>query len=800
MFKNYLITSLRFLAKNKAFTLLNIVGLTIGTLCCVYILLYVRDQYSYDRHFTAADRIYRVVYHTEGVGEGHYLAATSPPVAKALATEFSNEITATRVIPTIGSDEHLLIYNNKGIYEKDACLVDDNFFRIFDFHFLEGDPDAALTGPNAVVLQKRLADKLFGDDDPIGKNIVIQNSDGDNGFVVKGVIDESQSDGENKSSIHANIFFSINSGGFGHHFNSDNQWSDHNYVYTFVKLKPGESAKTLEANLPGFLGRHTNSRVGDLKLQPLTSIHTTSGYAAEMSKTVSGFFLAVLFAIAAMIQLIACINFMNLATARASKRAKEVGVRKIIGAENKGLILQFLGESFSLSLIAVLITMPLLIAFLPWLNHVTGADIPRSVFADPAVWALLAVIALITGLLAGSYPAFYLSAFQAPKVLKGDLSSHISVAGIRRSLVVFQFVLSIILIASVVIIRRQLDYMQNKDLGFSKDEQLVFNFHTYATRRCADYFAIALRQFPEIVDASRTDNYPGGTNYRDERIYTRGEDQTQAINTQTLSCDEHFLKTMGIQLISGRDFHTGDTGVVIINQTLARQLKLDSAQSPVTGIITASGRRYTIAGVMKDFNYQSLHEKVSPFMIAYEIKPDGFNHLIVRTTTRNYSALMARMEVFWRRRVFVAPFEWSFMTDVLKKMYDTELIMARIIDTFTVMAILISCLGLFGLAAFNAEQRTKEIGIRKVMGASVARIVRLLSADFFKLIGISIAVSVPITWWIMNNWLNALAYHIGIPWWLFAAAGGSVMIVAMSVVSFQAMKAAIVNPVESLRT
>ncbi len=290
-------------------------------------------------------------------------------------------------------------------------------------------------------------------------------------------------------------------------FLRDNSWEDHNFIYTFVRLKPGVEVSEVEQRLPGFLTKHTGGPSGnvgsgkELLLQPISDIHTNGGYEGEIGKTVSRFFLGILLGIAILIQLIACINFMNLATARASKRAKEVGVRKIIGAGKRGLVLQFLVESLTLAVIAVLITMPLLSFLLPWLNQLTGADISRTLFIDPEVWLLLAVIAVLTGILAGSYPAFYLSAFQAPKVIKGDFTSHVSVAGLRRSLVVFQFVLSIVLISAIIIIRQQMDYIQSRDLGFSKDQQIIFNFYTYETRKCAVYFAMGLRQNPEVSEA-----------------------------------------------------------------------------------------------------------------------------------------------------------------------------------------------------------------------------------------------------------------------------------------------------------
>ena len=792
MLLNYLKTTLRFLARNKGFTFINVIGLSIGTFCCLYILLYVRDQFSYDRSFSRAGDMYRVVNKVGETRSGapRIQATSTPPVAPALAAEFPDLLESTRIAPTVGSDEHLLMYQSHWVYEKKAYLVDPNFFTLFDFHFSAGSVGTALSGSNGIVLSKDVAIKLFGTEDPMEKEVFIEDGYGDNKFVVTGVVDESVG----KSTIQAGLFIRADPGAF--HFLADPNWDAHNFLYTFVKMKAGQNVDELERRLPGFSRRHKK----DLLLQPIGEMHTNGGYEGEMGKTVSRFFLGILLAIAILIQLIACINFMNLATARASKRAKEVGVRKIIGAGRRGLILQFLVESFLLSLVAVLIVLPLLSWLLPWLNVVTGANIPRTLFVDPAVWLMLAGIAVFTGLLAGSYPAYYLAAFQAPKVIKGDFSSHISVAGLRRSLVVFQFVLSIVLISGVIIIRQQMDYIQSRDLGFGQNEQIVFNFYTQATKKTALYFALGLRQFPEISDASQTDNYPGGYHYTDEHIYVPGNGDGQPLAIQTLACDEHFLQTLGIPLVSGRDFLPRDSGSVIINQTLCHQLGLDSAQAPGTTVVGIGGTKYKIAGVLKDFNYQSLHDQISPFMLAYKHDRFDFNHLIVKAKAIRYSTLLKKMEALWDVRVFMAPFEFSFLSDNVQKMYETEVIMSRIINSFTLMAILISCMGLFGLAAFNAEQRTKEISIRKVMGATIPRIVRLLSVDFLRLICIAFLLAVPLTWLIMDKWLAVFAYHISIRWWIFSLSGVFTLASAMVIVVFEAFKAAVVNPVKSLRS
>ena len=801
MWKNYLKTSLRFFARNKGFSLLNLAGLCAGTLCCIYILLYVRDQYSYDRDFPDASRIYRVVGRIQARnGSFDYRATTSPPLGPALADEFPVE--ATRMIPMLGSQETLLFNpgGNIGIYVKDVYFVDANFVDVFPFRHHGGSDEFDRNREDEVILSKKAAEHLFGNDDPIRKKISIENNYGDFTYTVIGVVDEDE-----KSSIHADAFVKMSTRVPGANFFVDDHWLDHAFAYTFVKLKPDISAEKLEEKLPAFLNNHTRGQLGgrggvsQLSLQPFSSIHTTGGYDQEMTKTVDGYFLALLFGIAALIQIIACINFMNLATARASRRAKEVGVRKIIGAGTGGLVTQFLAESIILALMAVLIALPVLAVVMPWLNKATGADISRTVFLQPGIWLLLVILALVTGLLAGSYPAFYLTAFQAPRVLKGDFTSHVSARGIRRTLVVFQFVLSIILIAGMLIIRQQLDYIKNKDLGFNKDEQIVLSFHRWKEKRCANYFSMAMLQIPEVSSASLSSNYPGAQDFQTSGVYMNGSNPAGAIGVRSLTSDEHFLTTMGIRLLSGHDFHVDDTLSVIINETLMRQLNLDYSSAVGSGIFTTDRDSFRIVGVMKDFNYQSLHETVAPLMIRYSNQPTSINNLILTVHAISYSSLLAKLDTIWRRRVWVAPFTPRYLSDEVQLLYSTEIVLSRIINCFTIIAILISCMGLFGLAAFDAEQRTKEIGIRKVMGASVSGIIGLLSGSFFRLIGLAVLIATPISWWIMSSWLGYFAYRISVGWWVFGVAGGSTIIVAMTVVAYQARKAAVVNPVKSLR-
>jgi len=808
MLKSYFKTAFRFLLKNKTFSFINIIGLATGTLCCLYILLYVQDQYSYDKHYKNAKDIYRVNTTLVLTGDKHTNSTSSPPIAPAMKNDFPEVIQFTRVINSslLGAKQHLLRYKEKSIYEKDAFMVDSTFFDIFNYHFVNGSSKNALTEPYTVVLMKTTADKLFGNENPVDKVITIDDAFGKHDFKVTGVVDESLG----KSHIQGNMFITMNSGGLGAYVRSDNDWAGNNFANEYVKLRPDASAAILESKLPAFLkkyGAQQMKAIGmqkQLHLQAVTTIHTTPGYENEISKTVSTSFLDILILIAVLIQVIACINFMNLSTARASKRAKEVGVRKVIGAGKYDLIKQFLGESFLLAFIGVIIALPLLWMVLPYLNQITQASIHLTFFGDYRLWVMLTSLIIITGLVAGSYPAFYLSAFEAIKVIKGNFNNHISAAGIRRSLVVFQFVLSIVLIAGIIIIYSQLNYIKNKDLGYNTAQKLIFNFYTGDTQNKMATFANDLRQLADVKTVTSSNNYFGHPIMRDHGVYPPGGNMPTAIDAQNISADQYFVKTNGIKIISGRDFMQGDSGKVLVNETLMKRLALTPQTAPGTRLYTQYGTSpttfVTIAGVMKDFNYTSLHDGVKPFMLEYDVAPGDLSSMIVSVNSKNYKTLLSQMQAIWQKDLSAVPFEYSFLDEEVQKQYESEITMSHIINSFAIMAILISCLGLFGLATFSAEQRHKEIAIRKVLGASVVGIVQLLSKDFLKLIAIAFVIATLISWYAMHQWLQNFAYRTTISWWMFALAGVIAVLIALFTISFQSVRAALTNPVKGLKT
>ncbi len=806
MYKNYFKTAFRFLVKNKTFSFINIAGLALGTLCCLYILLYVRQQYSYDKHHPGADHIYRVTSALQIPGDKHVNATVSPPTVAAMKNDFAEVDQFTRVVPPLGVSQHFIQYGEKTFSEKSVLFVDSTFFDVFAFHFNRGIGSKALIDPYTVVLTQALADKIFGTEDALGKKIVIEYSYGKDTYTVGGVVGESLG----KSHIRANIFITMNGGGMGSFTRNSDSWAGNNFAYSYIKLKPATDVHLLESKLPAFLKKYGQEQMKalamekQLHLQQVSFIHTTSGFENELGKIVNPGFLKILILIAALIQIIACINFMNLSTARSSARAKEVGVRKVIGAGKFQLVRQFLTESVLLSFIGVLVAIPLLWILLPYLNQVTNAEISLSFISDYRLWLILAGLIVLTGIIAGSYPAFFLSAFQAIKVLKGNFTNQVSAAGIRRALVVFQFVLTVTLIFGILVIYYQLNFIKNKDLGYEKNQKLIFTFHTDETRKNSVAFAENLRRLADVKSVSRANNYLSQPILNDWTFYRSGESMATGQVTQFMVTDQYFTDANGIKMAAGRNFRLQDSGRVLINETMMKRMGLNTENAAGTNIFTKQineePRRFEIVGVMKDFNFNSLHEEIKPLLLMFNDKDSYLSNIIVNADPQNYKPFLGKLESMWKDYFPGVPFEYSFLDDEVQKLYETEITLSNIINAFTAIAIFISCLGLFGLVTFSAENRRKEIGIRKVLGASVSGITSLLARDFIKLVAVAILIAAPIAWWAMYEWLKGFAFKISISWWMLAIAGLFAIIIAIITVCFQAIKAAMANPVNSLRS
>ncbi len=806
MLQNYLRIAIRNLTKHKGFSFINIFGLALGTACCLYILLYISDEYSYDEHHADADRIYRITAVLGNKENPDKMATCSPPIAMTMKRDFPEVEEATRFVNMIGRDRQLFRYEDNSFYESAGVYADSTFFHIFSYHFVYGSPYKALAAPFNIVLTESTAQKFFGKINPVGKVLEMDTESGPQKLTVTGVVNNQLG----KSHVQAHYFISMNSGGIGAYVMTNDEWAGNNFTNAYIKLRPNASLASVESKLSGFLKKYAGDQMKRrnirkrLSLQPITAIHTTTGYNAESSKPVSTTLLKVLLAIAILIQVIACINFMNLSTARAAKRAREIGIRKVVGAARQSLIGQFLSESLIIAFLAMAVAIPLVMGILPYLNQMTGVELSSDFLWNKQVWLGIVALGLVTGLLAGSYPALYLSGFQPMKVLKskaaslggGDLN-------LRQALVVFQFVLAIALIISVIIINSQLKFIQKQDLGYDPNQKIVVPFRTGEALQSANSYRDAIRQISGVQSVSRANNYPSQFVFNDMLFYKQGTDMNASQGVQFMQVDESFLQTLGINLLKGRDFNPTDTiGRVIVNEATLQALNIPSDQA--VGQYLYSDREegridWEIVGVMKNFNFNSLYSEVTPFLFVYG-NDDSFGQMIIKAETKDYSKLLGQLAATWKTQVPNVPFEYTFIDEEVQKQYEADRRLSRIINTFTFLTILISCLGLFGLAMFTAERRTKEIGIRKVLGATIFDITTLISKDFIKLVLIAVILAMPLAWWSMNQWLEDFAYRVPIQWWMFVLAGVMAIAIALLTVSLQAVKAAITNPVQSLRS
>ncbi|MCI0692155.1 ABC transporter permease [candidate division KSB1 bacterium] len=804
MFKNYLTIALRNLRKHKLFSFINIAGLSLGLACCLLILLYVIDELSYDRHHREPENLYRVA--TEIISpERNVKIATSPaPLAPALARDFPEIVTVIRVMRPPGVSQHILRYGDQQFFETQGLWVDAAFFDIFAYDFLQGDPTSALREPNHAVLSEPLALKLFAGKNPMGKTIQIEDNYGSFDYTIAGVVAEPN----RNSHLQANFFVSLNSKGIGEYAYNLTNWAGNNFLRTYIRTRTGTDPKAVEAKFPALLNQYAANDLaaaGFKKthfLQPVRDIHLHSNLSGESGNS-SITYVYVLSAIAFSILLIACINFMNLSTAKSSKRAREVGVRKAVGSSRSALALQFLGESWVMTVMALLLALVAVELFLPTFNQMAGRTLTLPL--TPAMISALLAIAVATGLGAGCYPAFYLSSFAPVMALQGKLSERFSAAALRKILVMAQFVIAIILITGVTVILQQLEYIQNKHLGFAKEHRLVIPFRTREAVKHQEAFKQKLLRDHNVVSASAASAYPGIFVVNDNQFFTEGKTMNDAINCKISYSDEAIVESLGFEIIRGRTFSKERTAdreaAILVNEATLHGLGLTPDEAVGSRLYSTWENNtsvFEIIGVMRDFHFQSLHEAVRPFVFLLGGDRD-LPYLVVHAKAADFKQFIAGLEQQWRESIPNVPFEFTFLEEQLDQLYRADQRVAAIVGYFTVVAILISCLGLYGLASFAAEQKTKEIGIRKVLGASVSGIVALLSKDFVKLVLIANLIGWPVAYFAINQWLQNFAYRTEIGWWVFALAGGLALAIALLTVSTQAIRAAIANPVEALR-
>ena len=808
MIKNYFKIAWRNIWRHKSFSFLNILGLTAGTVCCLYILLYVKDQYGYDQHHQDAGTLYRirtVIEPKEGV-PGFNSATSSPPIVMGMKLDFPEVAAATRVVYFTDGGENLLgvVGSDNSFYEPKGYLVDSTFFQVFNYKFIEGQPLHSLDKPYTVVLSSTVAKKLFRDSPAINQQINIGNRISGNAFTVTGVFDETWG----KSHLKPHFIINMNSGGIGEFVRTNNQWAGQNFIYSYVRLHPNADAAVLQSKLPAFLEKHGADNLRELSmkkhlfLQKVTDIHLySSGITNQIDSVSNARFLYLLLTIAFFIQLIACVNFINLTTARSVRRAREIGIRKVAGAVKSSLIGQFLGESVLISFIAVFLAIPIVILLLPMLNSFTGGEVTVSAFKSFTVISIIIALGLITGLLAGFYPALYLSGFRPATVLKGTFSFRPSSALLRKGLVVFQFMIAIVLIVSVLIISKQLNFMQSKDLGFDQRQKIIIPIQNDLARQNFTALHGELMKLKDVTAVTGCVYYPSLTVLSDIGVYKSGQDMNSSKLLKMNQVREDFFKVMNIRLQLGRNLQPSDTsGQIVVNHKAIQVLNIKDDEAVGTKLFfdfEGNHSEFEIVGVTADYNYSSLKEEIQPILSFYNGQP---SYMVLQAKTDNYKSLLSDIGAVWKKTVVGVPFEYSFLDEKIQRLYLEEATLRKISNSFTVLAILISCLGLFGLAMFTAQQRTKEIGVRKVLGASVTGIVSMLSKDFLKLVFISIIIASPIAWWAMHNWLEDFAYKIDIGWWVFVLAGAVALLIALFTVSFQAIKAAIANPVKALRT
>jgi putative ABC transport system permease protein len=806
MFKNYFKTAWRSLKKNRTFSFLNIAGLSIGLACSLLIALYVLDELSYDRFNAQASNIYRINEQVK-FGDFNYNGAETPAIMGPIfAKDFKQIDHYTRFKSSPGI---VIRKGEENIREDKVIHADSSLFDVFTLPMIAGDKNTALREPHSLVITESTARKYFNSTDIIGKTLLI---DGTNNYKITGII----KDIPRQSHFNFDIFMPINE--LDSRLNPS--WVNFNFQ-TYLLLKPGTDTRRFEKEMNAAFKQYLspeyktvlNTSEDDFKkagnyircnLIPLTDIHLYSHVSDELGINGSIQYVYIFSAIAIFILLIACINFMNLSTASSANRAKEVGIRKVLGGLKNSLIAQFLTESLVACFLSFAIAIVFTVLLLPYFNELAGKQISVSVLSSPSILLGIFVLLIFVSLISGSYPAFFLSSFQPIKVLKGSLSTGFKGSALRNTLVVLQFTISVILMIGTLVIYSQLRYIRSKDLGFNKEQVLILK-NTSVLDKNATAFTDELLKMPGVENVTNSSFLPVSGSRNGQAVTTVPQfDGKNFTLMQGWNVDERYLPTFEMQLKSGRNFspqYPTDSSAVIINETAA---KIFGGADPVnkklymvTDLSTGKLVSYHIIGVIKDFNFNSLRDQVMPLLL--NLQPDN-GGMAVRINTHDIPGLLSEIKDRWKSMVSSQPFSYSFLDEDFNKQYSADQRTGKILLVFSILAILIACLGLFGLVTFAAEQRVKEICIRKVLGARITNIFELLSKDFIKLLVLSICIASPIAWWTMNKWLQDFAYRISISWWIFASVGAVCLLIALVTISFQAIKAAVANPVNSLRS
>lgn len=809
MILNNLKIAWRSLKKQPFFTFLNIFGLAIGMAGGLLISLYIYDELSFDKSFTDSDRIHRINTDIKFGGDESSMAEASAPMASTIKKDFPQVELTTR----FRNRYSMLIRKSdaeENVKEFEGTFVDDTFFEMFGLELLYGDVNTALKEANTLILTKSAAEKHFKIEEAVGQSVILDN---DETYIVTGVIEDMP---KNSFLRNDNIFISM----AGLEDAKNTQWGSNNYT-TFIKLIPSAKIEDFQEPLQSMFGTYVMpwaqtifpgiteenflaaGNYFKLSTIPLTDIHLHSQRDSEYSPNGSIQNVYILSFIGLFLIILASVNFMNLSTAQSLKRSKEVGIRKTLGSSKFELIRQFLTESSLISFGALIIALVLATIAIPFFNELSGREISIP-FTNPIFWLLLLVTGFLLGLFSGIYPAFFMSRFAPVKVLNGGGETSVGGGGIRSSLVVFQFAISVFLIVSTLVVFQQLQFIQGKELGYTKDRLLIIQDVDAAGNQIQS-FKNEVQQLSTVENITLSSYFPTPSNRSDNSFFQEGQmDQDKAIQMQKWRVDHDYVNTIDLEIIAGRDFdkkYSTDSLAMIINETAVSIMGIKPEEALGLRLTDNFDDEevifYTVIGVVKNFHFESLRENISGLSLYMGGYPSS---MAIKVKAGDYSNTIASIENTWNKMAPGQPFNYYFLEDSFNATYESEQRLGRIFMTFTLLSILIACLGLFGLAAFNAEKRSKEIGIRKVLGANVPQITYKLSIDFLKLVGISLIISLPLAWYAMNKWLEEFVFRIEIGWGVFALAIFLAITVSVLTVSYQSIKAAMVNPVKSLKT
>ncbi|HEX7844509.1 MAG TPA: FtsX-like permease family protein [Chitinophagaceae bacterium] len=810
MIRNYLKIAWRNLVKNKMFSLINITGLALGLAVCMLIMLWVQNETSYDKYQPNADRVYRISrsFNNPETGAQNLLLSTiGPAFGPLLLNDFKEIESMTR---TLQLNQTAVKYEDNIITESNMYCADDKFFEFFKADVLKGNPKKALADPYCVVMEEETAKKYFGNEDPVNKVIKI-NVGGFIDFKVTGIYKAFPSN----THFHPEILASFKTLDDTLIYGKENLRTSfsNNSFFTYIRLPQHYDPKKLETQFPAFIDRNMpipdnakfkSSKGTSLALQKLTDIHLRShtDYEAEENGDIKRVY--IFSVIALFILLIACINYMNLSTARSALRAREIGVRKVVGAERKQIMLQFLSESVLVTWIAMILAFGLTALLLPWMNDLSGQHLSMSALLKWQIILPILLAPFVVGVLSGLYPSLFMSSFKPIWVLKGIFRTGKSNISFRKVLVVLQFTVSIILIIATGIVFTQMRYMQKKSLGFDKEHIITMPYVTDLNDKF-DAFRTELLTNSNIKNAGRSSRIPSGRLLDNSGVRMISGDTMAPVTAEIkyVVVDQDFISTYGLKMVAGRDFSREfslDTSGFLINEAAAKVLGFKTNEEAVGKNFGYGSRNGKLIGVFKDFHFESLHQRIVPMVFFIPRNANAYGGISVRIDGADMSSALAHVEKTWKSFAPESPYQFNFMDESFARLYSAEDRQKKLFTTFAFIAILIACLGLYGLSAFAISQRVKEIGIRKVLGADIKTIVTLLSKNFLLLVAIAAILAFVVAGFVMNKWLEDFAYRISMPWWIFLLAGLLATVIALATISFQAIKTAVANPVKSLRT